>query len=449
VTDIGVIGGAGYVGLVTGVGLAALGHKVVSMDLDQQRLDMLRASKSAVYEDGLEPILQQLNERGQILFTDDQSETVRNSDVLFVAVGTPSLAGGAADLSAVIAVAEQLRDQISKYTVVVVKSTVPVGTISVVVDILSKKLIEGEEFDVVSNPEFLREGTGLIDFFAPSRIIVGSKSERALKVLREIYQPLLNGTTVVDVPWIDASREIPYVETDATSAQLTKYAANAYLATRISFINEIAGLSEKVGGNIGDIVHGLGLDPRIGPGYLKPGIGFGGPCLDKDLRALITLAGENSYDSVLFNGVLQRNELQLRAVLNKISGALGSSLYRKRVALLGLAFKEGTNDVRHSLSIRLYRALRDQGASVIGHDVLAVEEAVEMEPGLESSGDIDKVLAGAEVIVVLNSESIYAEIDWAAIGAADRSIFVIDTRGIIDTDALRANGITFDILGST
>ena len=151
---------------------------------------------------------------------------------------------------------------------------------------------------------------------------------------------------------------------------------------------------------------------------------------------------------MLFNGVLQRNELQLRAVLNKISRALGSSLYRKRVALLGLAFKEGTNDVRHSLSIRLYRALRDQGASVIGHDVLAVEEAMELEPGLEASGDIDKVLTGAEVIVVLNSESIYADIDWTAIGAADHSTFVIDTRGIIDTDALRANGITFDILGS-
>ena len=448
-TDIGVIGGAGYVGLITGVSLAALGHKVVSMDLDQHRLEMLRAGKSAVYEDGLEPILQQLNERGQITFTDDLSETVRVSDVLFVAVGTPSLAGGAADLSAVIAVAEQLRDEISKYTVVVVKSTVPVGTIKVVIDILSRTLVEGEDFDVVSNPEFLREGTGLKDFFAPSRIIVGSKSERASKVLRDIYQPLLNRTAVVDVPWNDASRSIPYVETDPTSAQLTKYAANAYLATRISFINEIAGLSEKVGGNIGDIVHGLGLDPRIGSDYLKPGIGFGGPCLDKDLRALITLAGENSYDSVLFNGVLQRNELQLRVVLNKITEALDSSLYRKRVALLGLAFKEGTNDVRHSLSIRLYRALRDQGASVIGHDILAVEEALELEPELEASDDIDKVLAGAEVIIVLNPEPIYADINWAVVGAAKPPAFVIDTRGIIDPKVLRANGIKFDILGST
>ncbi|MCI0809192.1 MAG: UDP-glucose/GDP-mannose dehydrogenase family protein [Chloroflexi bacterium] len=451
-TDIGVIGGAGYVGLVTGVGLAALGHRVIAQDIDQRRLEMLRRGNSAVYEEGLEPILRQLIDRDQISFTDDQIATIRNSEALFIAVGTPSLADGAADLAQVISVAEQLRDEIQQYTVVVVKSTVPVGTIDVVVDVLSQKLRVGEDFDVVSNPEFLREGSGLIDFFAPSRIIVGSTSVRALKVLREIYEPLLNGNVVVDVPWIHSGSEIPYVETDPTSAQLTKYAANAYLATRISFINEIAGISEKVGGNIGDIVYGLGLDPRIGPGYLKPGIGFGGPCLDKDLRALITLAGENSYDPVMFNGVLQRNKLQMREVMNKIVGALGPSLYQRRIALLGLAFKEGTNDVRHSLSIRLYRALRDQGASVVGHDLLAVDEAKELEPELEASTDVGAVLAGAEVVVALNSEQIYADIDWSAVGiggTADRPPYVIDTRGILDTNALKSNGITFDILGST
>jgi UDPglucose 6-dehydrogenase len=447
-TDIGVIGGAGYVGLVSSVGLAALGHKVISMDLDQTRLEMLRSGKSAVYEDGLEPILGRLIEREQISFTDDQSETVRDSDVLFIAVGTPSLSDGAADLSAVIAVAEHLRDEISKYTVIVVKSTVPVGTLNIVTDILSQKLTEGEDFDVVSNPEFLREGSGLIDFFAPSRIIVGSKSKRANAVLREIYTPLLSGTTVVDVPWIDSNHEIPYLETDVTSAQLTKYAANAYLATRISFINEIAGISEKVGGNIGDIVEGLGLDPRIGSGYLQPGIGFGGPCLDKDLRALITVAAESSYDPVLFDGVLKRNELQLREVMNKITAAVGTSLYQKKIALLGLSFKEGTNDVRHSLSIRLYRLLRDQGARVIGHDLLATDEASELEPELETSTNLGDVLARAEIIVVLNSEPIYSGIDWSKIGSSSNPTYVIDTRGILDRSLLKSNGIHFDVLGA-
>ena len=447
-TDIGVIGGAGYVGLVTGVGLAALGHKVISMDVDQKRLDMLRSGKSAVYEDGLEPILVKLNEQGQITFTDNLNETVRNSDVLFIAVGTPSLSDGAADLSAVIAVAERLRDEISKYTVIVVKSTVPVGTLNIVTDILSKKLTEGEDFDVVSNPEFLREGSGLIDFFAPSRIIVGSNSEQANAVLRDIYEPLLAGTTVVAVPWINSNQEIPYVETNAVSAQLTKYAANAYLATRISFINEIAGLSEKVGGNIGDIVEGLGLDPRIGSGYLKPGIGFGGPCLDKDLRALITVAGENSYDPVMLNGVLQRNELQLREVMNKITAAVGPSLYQKRIALLGLAFKEGTNDVRHSLSIRLYRALRDQGASVVGHDLLAIDEVRELEPELKASINLDEVLSEADVVVALNSESIYSKVNWSLVANSGTTPYILDTRGILDAQSLRSSGLNFVVLGS-
>lgn len=446
---IGVIGGAGYVGLVTGVGLAALGHKTVSMDLDQSRLEQLRNGKSAVYEEGLEPLLAQLIKDDWISFTDSQSEAVEDADAVFIAVGTPSLDSGAADLSAVIAVAEQLRYQIDSYKTIIVKSTVPVGTIDVITDILSSDLEEGADFDVVSNPEFLREGSGLSDFFYPSRVIVGTDSERARKILKDIYNPLVAQVTVVETDFVDTSREIPYIETDAVSAQLTKYAANAYLATRISFINEIAGLSEKVGGNIGDIIKGLGLDPRIGTGYLQPGIGFGGPCLDKDLRALITVAGENSFEPVLLNGVLQRNELQLREVMNKITDAVGASLWQKRIALLGLAFKEGTNDVRHSLSIRLYRALTEQGASVIGHDQLAVNEAREFDASIEASSDLSVVLEGAEVIVALNVEPAYSEIDWQSVGAEGRLPYVLDTRGTLDETSLVLSGLRYDVLGSS
>ena len=448
-THIGVIGGAGYVGLVTSVGFAALGHKVTAMDVDKVRISMLNRGTSDVYEDGLEPILGELLLQDRINFTDDQNQTVQNSEALFIAVGTPSLSDGGADMSAVIDVAQRLCDEIDKYTVIVVKSTVPVGSISVISDVLSQKLTQGEDFDVVSNPEFLREGSGLVDFFSPSRIIVGSASDRALKVLRDIYRPLLGGNVVVDVPWVDSQREIPYVETDVTSAQLTKYAANAFLATRISFINEIAGISEKVGGDIEDVVFGLGLDPRIGPNYLKPGIGFGGPCLDKDLRALITIARENSYDSVMLEGVLQRNELQLREVLNKIVKALESSLYGKRIALLGLAFKEGTNDVRHSLSIRLYRALREQGALVVGHDVLAAHDAIGIEPDLDATSDLDLAVRGADVVVVLNPEPLYSEFDWSSLVTCGFSPYVIDTRGVLDVSAMSASGISFDVLGST
>ena len=448
--DIGIIGGAGYVGLITGVGFAALGHKVSSQDIDQERLELLRTGQATFYEDGLEPILRELIDRNQIVFTDDQSATIRESTVVFIAVSTPPISSGAADLSEVISVAERLRDEIKKYTVVVVKSTVPVGTVNVIVDILSKKLKVGKDFDVVSNPEFLREGMGLIDFFAPARVIVGTTSERASKVVHEIYAPLLDGRTIVEVPWLEPDRDIPYLETDPTSAQLIKYASNAFLATRVSFINEIAGISEKVDGNIGEIVHGLGLDPRIGSGYLRPGIGFGGPCLDKDLRALITMAGESSYDPVLFNAVLRRNQLQLLEVMNKITVALGNSVNQKRIALLGLAFKEGTNDVRHSLSISLYKALRDQGSIVTGHDVLAVSEAQCLAPELVASTDIDRVLAGTDVVVILNAEPVYANIDWSALaGDNDPSPYVIDTRGVLDIQALTSSGIRFDVLGSS
>ena len=447
-TNIAVIGGAGYVGLVTGVGLAALGHKVTSMDLDQSRIEMLRKGSSAVYEEGLEVILRGLIKKDQISFTGNQLQAVRNSDVLFIAVGTPSLDDGAADLSAVIEVAEQLREEIDKYTVIVVKSTVPVGTTRVITEILSQKLTESEDFDVVSNPEFLREGRGLIDFFAPSRIVVGSSSPRALEVLRTIYEPLLSGNVVVDVPWIDADREIPYVETDVISAQLIKYASNAFLAARISFINEIAGISEKVGGTITDIVFGLGLDPRIGSSYLKPGIGFGGPCLDKDLRALIRIADENSYDSVMLAGVLKRNDLQLREVMNKITGALGPNLYKKRITLLGIAFKEGTNDVRQSLSLRLYRLLRDQGALVVGHDLLAASETAEVEPNLVVTSDMNVALHGANAVVVLNAESSYSSFDWSSLISSEVLPYVIDTRGVVDVTMLSNCGITFDVLGS-
>jgi len=447
-TNIGVIGGAGYVGLVTGVGLAALGHKVTSMDLDQSRIQMLREGSSAVYEKGLEVILRGLIKKGQISFTENQLQAVRNSDVLFIAVGTPSLDDGAADLSAVIAVAEQLREEIDKYTVIVVKSTVPVGTTRVITEILAQKLTESEDFDVVSNPEFLREGEGLMDFFAPSRIVVGSSSPRALEALRTIYEPLLSGNVVVDVPWIDVDREIPYVETDVISAQLIKYASNAFLAARISFINEIAGISEKVGGTITDIVFGLGLDPRIGSSYLKPGIGFGGPCLDKDLRALIRIADENSYDSVMLAGVLKRNDLQLREVMNKITGALGPNLYKKRITLLGIAFKEGTNDVRQSLSLRLYRLLRDQGALVVGHDLLAASETAEVEPNLVVTSDMNVALHGANAVVVLNAESSYSSFDWSSLISSEVLPYVIDTRGVVDVTMLSNCGITFDVLGS-
>ena len=295
---IGVIGGAGYVGLVTSVGLASIGHNVLSQDLNLSRINLLKSGKSEVYEEGLENILSDLIAAKLINFTDNIEQTISHSDVIFVAVVTPSLSDGRADMSQIISVAEKLRDLIDHHTIVVVKSTVPVGAIEIIQDILSEKLIIKEDFDVVSNPEFLREGTGLVDFYNPSRIIIGSNTDFARNALKEIYQPLIQRDYKVSNPFSIKNQIIEILLTDPVSAQMIKYASNAFLATRISYINEIAGISEKVGGNISDIIYGIGMDPRIGSDYLKPGIGFGGPCLDKDLRALITLSEENYFDSV-------------------------------------------------------------------------------------------------------------------------------------------------------
>tara|TARA_Y100001970_G_scaffold28522_3_gene34988 strand:+ start:17128 stop:18483 length:1356 start_codon:yes stop_codon:yes gene_type:complete len=442
---IGVIGGAGYVGLVTSVGLASLGHNVLSQDLNLNRINLLKKGKSEVYEEGLENILSDLIFQKFINFTDNIEETIRHSDVVFVAVGTPSLSDGRADMSQIISVAEKLRDLIDHYTIVVVKSTVPVGAIEVIQDILSEKLSIGEDFDVVSNPEFLREGSGLIDFYNPSRIIIGCNSEFSGSVLREIYKPLLDREFKVRNPFSNKNQIIEILLTDPVSAQMVKYASNAFLASRISFINEIAGISEKVGGNISDIIYGIGLDPRIGSDYLKPGIGFGGPCLDKDLRALITLSEENYFDSVMLNGVLRRNDLQLQEVINKINIVLGSSLYKHRISILGLAFKEGTNDVRHSLSIRLAKFLIEQGAIVTGHDILATNEAALMEDKLIVSENLNDVLNQAEIVIILNSEKIYSEINWSNISP---KTYVIDTRGIVNISELEKHSIKYDVLGT-
>ncbi len=442
---IGVIGGAGYVGLVTSVGLSSLGHNVLSQDLNLNRINLLEKGKSEVYEEGLENILSDLISEKLISFTENIEKTIRHSDVVFVAVGTPSLSDGRADMSQIISVAEKLRDLIDHYTIVVVKSTVPVGAIEIIQDILSEKLSIGEDFDVVSNPEFLREGSGLIDFYNPSRIIIGCNTKFSGNVLKEIYKPLIDREYKVANQFSNKNQIIEILLTDPVSAQMVKYASNAFLATRISFINEIAGISEKVGGKISDIIYGIGLDPRIGADYLKPGIGFGGPCLDKDLRALITLSEENYFDSVMLNGVLRRNDLQLQEVINKINIILGSSLYKHRISILGLAFKEGTNDVRHSLSIRLAKFLIEQGAIVTGHDVLATNEAALMEDKLIVSENLNDVLKQAEIIIILNSEKIYSEINWSNISP---KTYIIDTRGIVNISELEKHSIKYDVLGT-
>ena len=433
-TDIGVIGGAGYVGLVTSVGLAALGHKVVSMDLDKTRLEMLRSGKSAVYEEGLEPILGRLNELGQISFTDDQSKTVRESDVLFIAVGTPSLSDGAADLSAVIAVAEQLRDEISKYTVIVVKSTVPVGTLNIVTDILSQKLTEGEDFDVVSNPEFLREGNAIDDFRTPDRVVCGVESEEAQAALEQLYAPFTGDGH-------------PLLFFDIHSSEMVKYASNAMLACKISFINEIASLCERNGANIERVRTGMCADSRIGHQFFKPGIGYGGSCFPKDTLAVMEM-GDNANAPCLVNtAVHELNQRQRRWFANRILEHFDNDLTGKKVALWGLAFKPNTDDVRDAPSIDIAKTLIDAGAEVTGFDPEAWETYGSEVPEVTIVSNMYEAAADADALVICTEWDEFSSPDFDLLKAKLKDQVIFDGRNLYIRAEMARHGFHYYSVG--
>ena len=447
--NVCVIGGAGYVGLITGVGMAEIGHRVVNVDVDGEPLRKLRAGLAPIHDEGLEPLLKRTVDSGRLRFSADLGEAVSSSQVVFIAVGTPSREDGQADLSQVIRVAEEIVTHIDGYKLVVVKSTVPVGTVELVQSILSREREEGQHFDIVANPEFLREGKGLYDFFYPDRIVIGASSERARGIMRDLYEPIVRS----EVAWPnggrvpDTSGPVPVVETDLASAQMIKYASNAFLATRISFINEIAGLCEKVGTDVKEVVRGMGYDPRIGHDYLEAGLGFGGPCLEKDLSALIKIAEGNSYETELLKAVRARNERQVGEVMAKVKGLIGYLLYRKVVAVLGLAFKAGTNDVRNSLAPKVIERLEEEGAIVRAHDPVAIPEARSLRPNVTYCEDPYDTAGDADALLVLTEWPCFKQLDFQEIKARMASPRIVDARNLLDPEALRELGFTYVGIG--
>ena len=385
----------------------------------------------------IEELLERHLASGKLSFDDSVGGAVHGADAIFIAVGTPSSSGGDADLSQVIRAAEGLVTSISSYAAVVVKSTVPVGTLGLIRETLGSRLREGADFDVAVNPEFLREGKALHDFLHPTRLVVGTTSQRAASVMRGLYAPLLArlGTPV------------PYIDTDEPSAQMIKYAANAFLATRISFINEIADICERVGADVASVRSGIGCDPRIGSAYLDPGLGFGGPCLEKDLRAVIRLAESADFDPLLFRSVLERNQRQLRVVQAKLKARLGEVLHGKTVAVLGLAFKPQTADVRNSQAMKLVTALLGQGANVRGHDPVATKVAEAMEPEASYWTDPYAAASGADGLVIATEWPEYASLDFERVGDAMRAKVVIDARNLLDPCAMRELGFIYEGVG--
>ncbi len=417
--------GTGYVGLVTAVGFAELGNEVWCVDIDAAKIRTLKEGEIPIYEPGLADSVTACADR--LHFTTDLDVALEHARLLFVAVGTPPTYSGDADLSAVYAVIDSIPVGEGDKAIVM-KSTVPVGTGAAVRRELERTGKGG--FDYVSCPEFLKEGAALDDFRRPDRIVVGDDGDWAGDAVVALYAPL----------------GAPLVRTDIASAEMIKLAANAFLATKISFINEIANVCEETGADVLEVARGMGLDRRIGDHFLRPGIGFGGSCFPKDVSALKQLAGNSGYHFQLLTAVIEVNELQKRRVIAKLQKHLGS-LVGKRVALLGLAFKAETDDMREASSLVLAARLQADGATVSGYDPVAKEQARRLMPGVEMADSALKAVAGADAIVLVTEWAEFANLDWQAVAAVTGGRVIIDGRNFIDGAAAEAAGFAYEGVG--
>jgi UDPglucose 6-dehydrogenase len=427
--------GAGYVGLVSSVCFAEFGHQVVCIDSNAARIDELNAGKLSIYEPGLESAVAENRREGRLAFSTDLAAAVRGSDAVFIAVGTPARRGdGKADLSFVHAVAREIAPALSGYTVVVTKSTVPVGTGDQVEAIIRAARPEAD-FSVGSNPEFLREGSAIEDFKHPNRIVVGTIDERAREVMRAVYRPLyLN--------------QAPILFTDRRTAELIKYASNAFLATKIAFINEIADLCEKTGANVQDVARGMGLDNRIGQKFLNPGPGFGGSCLPKDLNALLGTAAENGVELGIVAAASAGNVRRKRALADRVAAALGGSLAGRTVAVLGLTFKPNTDDMREAPSLVLVPDLLAAGATVRAFDPKGIEPARSLLPAeTVFAADPYDCATGADVLVLLTEWESFRALDLVELRARMRRSVMVDFRNIYPPAEIRARGFAYHSMG--
>ena len=426
--------GTGYVGLVSGTCFADFGHDVICVDKDQRKIDALLAGKMPIWEPGLDALVAANVKRGRLSFTTVLADALGDAEAVFIAVGTPSRRGdGHADLSFVFAAVEELAKALDHPVVVVTKSTVPVGTGDKIAELL-KQHGAPEGCSVASNPEFLREGAAIADFKHPDRILVGAEDERARQVLAEIYRPLF-------------LNKAPLLFTGRRTAELTKYAANAFLAMKISFINEIADLCEAVGADVQDLARGIGLDNRIGPKFLHPGPGYGGSCFPKDTLALLRAAEEAGVEQRIVSTVVSVNDDRKAAMVDRVARALGGELSGKRVGVLGLTFKPNTDDMRDAPSIPLVTALVDRGATVVAYDPVGREQAEPLLPGIEYAASADAVAIDADAIVVVTEWDEFRGLSLRAVAAAMRGDALVDLRNIYDRVEAERAGLRYFGIG--
>jgi UDPglucose 6-dehydrogenase len=416
--------GTGYVGLVTAAGFAELGSEAWCVDVDADKVDRLNRGAIPIYEPGLAESIER--SRARLHFSTELAPALEHAQLLFVAVGTPPTYSGDADLSAVHAVVDAM--PASDHHALVMKSTVPVGTGASIMRIFAERGKSG--FAYVSCPEFLKEGSALEDFLKPDRVVIGDDRNWAGDAVAELYAPL----------------NAPLVRTDVASAEMVKLAANAFLATKISFINEIANVCEETGADVLEVARGMGLDQRIGKHFLRPGIGFGGSCFPKDVSALKQLAGNSGYHFQLLTAVIEVNELQKRRVVSKLQKHLGS-LVGKRIALLGLAFKPDTDDMREASSLVLSARLQADGATVAAYDPVAEQEARKLMPNVHFADSALAAVRGADACVLVTEWKEFATLDWAEVADAMAGALVVDGRNFADRDAVRAAGLSYEGIG--
>jgi UDPglucose 6-dehydrogenase len=428
--------GAGYVGLVSGACFSDFGHHVVCVDKDESRIAALTGGQLPIHEPGLADLVANNVSQGRLAFATDLTSAVASAEVVFVAVGTPSRRGdGYADLSYVYAAAREIARAISKFTVVVTKSTVPVGTSDEV-----ERIIEDEnpdaEFAVVSNPEFLREGAAIGDFKHPDRIVIGTGDDRARNIIAQVYRPL----------YLNAP---PFLYTDRRTAELTKYAANCFLATKIAFINEIADLAEKVGANVQEIARGIGLDNRIGQKFLHPGPGFGGSCFPKDAMALIKTAQDNETPLRIVETVVAVNDQRKRAMARKVANVFGGngSLRGKRIAVLGLTFKPNTDDMRDAPSIPLVSGLQGLGAEIRVFDPAGMKQARKAFENVTFCENAYHCATGAHALVVVTEWEQFRALDLKELASIMASPVIVDLRNIYAPEEVRRNGFHYYGIG--
>jgi UDPglucose 6-dehydrogenase len=430
--DVAVVG-SGYVGLVVGACLAEVGHSVVCADVDDLKIERLQRNVSPIFEPGLDALLERGQRAGRLRFTTDVGAAIGGAEVAFIAVGTPPDEDGSADLRHVLAVADQIGRHMRRETVVVTKSTVPVGTARKVAAAVGRHA--RHRFHVCSNPEFLKEGSAVLDFMKPDRVVIGVESEHAARVMAALYAPFTHAGA-------------PLLVMDVASAELTKYAANAMLATRISFMNEIANLCERVGADVELVREGIGADGRIGPAFLHAGPGYGGSCFPKDVKALARTAAQHGARLRILESVEAVNEAQKRRLFDKLSRALDGALSGARVAVWGLAFKPNTDDMREAPSLTLVEALLSAGASVVVHDPVAMDEAERRLGGrVEYAERACDALRGADALVVVTDWDEYRRADCRRIAQLLRRRIVVDGRNIFRGAELARLGIAYYAVG--